>query len=156
MDTLNSQKDFEAIWNLVTEAIGKVTMGNGSCLWYQWAGGAITADPNVQHCTFRGSMDEANDGKRGIRIWVADSCSMHIGPYGAFEISTSDFVSDESRAKAANAARVEEILNWVFGEIAKDLATRSLAKVAIQLREKGTGFADLKRIVDVAKSVLNK
>jgi hypothetical protein len=79
-----------------------------------------------------------------------------IGPNGAWMRDRDERGWIVGEANRADAKLVKSILDLAFDALAKDLAERSLAGVAQQLREKSIGFGRFNKIADIAKEILGR
>ena len=98
----------------------------------------------------------ANAHETCAEVVLDGKISLLIGPNGAWERSRTEQGRVVGDAYRADAQLVKSILGLAFDALARDLAKRSLAGVAIELREKSVGFGKFNRIVDIAKEILGR
>ena len=156
-----------AVVALVKRAIEEVAVkrynrglhpGGPESLTIRWPGGYIAwyISYPKHYAETHGSEAVANAHETCVQVHLSQVAHVVIGPNGAWTRDCNEAGLIIGTAERADAALVQSILNLAFDALARDLADRSMAGVAQELRAKSIGFGKFNKIVDIAKEVLGK
>ena len=132
--------------------------GGPESLEIRWPGGYIAwyiSYPR-HYAETHGSAAVANAHETCAQVHLSQAAHLVIGPNGAWTRDCNDAGWIIGTSFRADAKLVPSLLNIAFDALARDLADRSMAGVAQELRAKSAGFGKFNRIVDIAKEVLGK
>jgi len=156
-----------AVVALVRRAIEEIAMkrynrglhpGGPESLKIRWPGGNMAwyISYPKHYAEIHGTDAKANAHETCAVVALDNVTHLVIGPNGAWIRPRNADGWIVGEPECANAKLVKSILDIAFDALARDLAERSMAGVAQELREKSAGFGRFNKIVDIAKEVLGK